>query len=206
MKKILIIEDTKSFAGILEFAIKDTHGFETVVAADFKSAQNILEQHADDFFLAIIDLNLPDAPNGEAVGMVLQHKIAGIVFTGQLSDALREDMIAAGVTDYVCKQGQHNIEYVVAQTKRIYRNFNTKVLVVDDSRVARGVMRKLLNIQRYQVLEAERDMANRDCLSACCYSFASTESKVLLMISDVKHCTFSAKFFVLCCRVTAALL
>jgi hypothetical protein len=48
----------------------------------------------DRFFLAVLDLNLPDAPDGEVVDYVLAHQIPVVVLTGHYDDATRERMLA----------------------------------------------------------------------------------------------------------------
>ncbi|MBV1882292.1 MAG: response regulator [Pseudomonadales bacterium] len=154
MEKVLVVEDSRSFSLMLKVAITQGSDFSCVVAESYAEAKSVLEAQGDDFFCAVVDLNLPDAPNGEAVDLVAGYKIATIVFTGQISDSLREDFLQKKVADYVLKSGQHNIDYVVAMIKRLYANATTKVLVVDDSALARKQVSRLLAIQRFVVIEA----------------------------------------------------
>ncbi len=80
MEKILIIEDSKSFRVVLVASIEALTDFECVQADCLESARQILEQDHQSFFCAIVDIHLPDAPNGEAVDLVIQYQnIATIV-------------------------------------------------------------------------------------------------------------------------------
>lgn len=153
-QKVLLIEDSESFAQVLKNQIEANYGHKTVIAATLKECKNILDQTPEDFFVAVVDLHLPDAQDGEALDLVLDHDIATIVYTGKFSDALREDILNKGITDYVLKTGRHGLEYVPSLVNRIYLNFNTKVMVVDDSRIARRAMCRLLQSQRFHVLQA----------------------------------------------------
>ena len=156
LKKVLIIDDSRSFISVLRAHILNSYDYyEVVVAYSYQETQELLAQYPGEFFCAVVDIHLPDAPNGEAVELTLEHGIASIVFTGQFSDSLREDFLSLNVADYVLKQGQYNIDYVVKMIRRLDLNSEIKVLVVDDSRVARRMMRRLLTTQRYQVLETE---------------------------------------------------
>lgn len=155
MKKVLVVEDSTTYNKLLTAAIQEGTGFECVQAYSLAQAQDILNEEGDSFFCATVDINLPDACEGDSVDLILQYDhIAPIVITGQLSDSLRESMLQKSVADYVLKRGQYDVDYVVSLIHRLHKNAQTKVLVVDDSLVARKQMRRLLSIQRYQVFEA----------------------------------------------------
>lgn len=156
MDKVLIVEDSKTFAQVLQLQIETEHGFESIIAESLADTEEVLKNHPDEFFAAIVDLHLPDSEEGEAIDLTNGKGIPTIVFTGQINDALREDILSKKVADYVLKHGgQHNVDYVVKLVNRIWKNHSTKVLVVDDSRIARNQMKRMLEIQKYQVLLAE---------------------------------------------------
>ncbi len=150
--KVLIVEDSKSYSSMLKHLVESTHGFETDIADSLATANNLLDKNKDDYFVSIVDLHLPDASDGEAVDLVKKHDIPAVVLTGTRNANLEEDLWAKGIADYAHKSGQHSLEYVVWVVNRIYKNATTKVLIVDDSAVARAAMEHLLAIQRYQVL------------------------------------------------------
>ncbi|MCP5163064.1 MAG: hybrid sensor histidine kinase/response regulator [Hahellaceae bacterium] len=152
-QKVLIVEDSKAFAASLASLIQ--HEFDVVLVHDFKSAKLELEQRAKEFFVSITDLNLPDAADGEAVSLVKSYGIPSIVFTGNFSNSLREDIQALGICDYVLKQGVHDLAYVANMVHRIYYNPNVHVLVIDDSKAARNVISEYLTRQRYHVTAVE---------------------------------------------------
>jgi len=72
----------------------------------------------------------------------------------ELSDAMRESFWNRHIVDYVLKDGQENVDYVVKLLARLQRNPETKILVVDDSRSYRHAVTRLLAAHRYHVLEA----------------------------------------------------
>jgi CheY-like chemotaxis protein len=152
MNKVLIIEDSQSFNKLLVHTIESSSDFECVPAHSLAEAEAILSSRAEEFFSAVIDISLPDAPDGEAVDLVIQHSnIAPVVFTGQLSASLREDFVHKRIADYVLKDGQHNLNYIVGLLQRLYNNAEVKVLVVDDSLTARNQLKRLLITQRFRV-------------------------------------------------------
>ncbi|HET8705743.1 MAG TPA: response regulator, partial [Pseudomonadales bacterium] len=138
-EKVLIVEDMRSLATLLAAMIQDKWGIESDIAVSLEQTQQFLQEDASHYFVAVVDLHLPDAPEGEAIDTVIQHKIPVLAFTGQYSESLREDILSKGVVDYTLKQGQ-GVEHVVNTVGRLHKNENTKVLVVDDSRVARNAI------------------------------------------------------------------
>lgn len=84
LKKVLIIDDSRSFISVLRAHILNSYDYyEVVVAYSYQETQELLAQYPGEFFCAVVDIHLPDAPNGEAVELTLEHGIASIVFTGQ---------------------------------------------------------------------------------------------------------------------------
>lgn len=148
---VLIIEDSKAFARSLQTVIAHEYLYSSVLAHSMAEARDILARESGRFFAAVTDLNLPDGSDGEAVGLVQSYGIPSIVFTGLLSDALREDIIAMGVCDYVLKQGVQDFSQVALAVHRLHENPKIRVLVVDDSRVAREMTASLLRRHRYHV-------------------------------------------------------
>ncbi|MBI5518630.1 MAG: diguanylate cyclase [Desulfovibrio sp.] len=153
MLKVLIVEDSRSFAALVAKRVSLDLGFLVHVAHDLAEARALLAEGAE-YLAALIDINLPDAPKGEAVDLVLEHHVPVIVFTADISDAMRESFWNRHIVDYVLKDGQENVDYVVQLLARLRDNPGNKILVVDDSRSYRHAVRRLLAAHRYHVLEA----------------------------------------------------
>lgn len=154
-KTILVVEDSKMFSRILTNSIEAEPAFRVVVAETRAQMVGLLESGRYEFFASLLDLNLPDAPDGEVIDYALAHHIPSIVFTGKFDDDLRDRLLSKGIVDYVMKEGPANVDYVVTLLKQLLRNTQLKVLVVDDSKTARLHLSRLLNIYRFNVLEAE---------------------------------------------------
>lgn len=152
MEKVFILEDQRTFSTILSGLIQKRFGYEVVVSTSVSEANKILSVEKGDFFVAICDLNLPDSSQGEGVDLINSYGIPVLVFTSKLDERLHEDILFKGVADYSTKEGDHNIEYVVNMVDRIYRNYDIKVMVVDDSESSSLVIEKLLQLQRYCVV------------------------------------------------------
>lgn len=154
MEKILLVEDSKSFSAVLCRTIQVEWNLEVIAVFSLEQARKALDEHRGSLSLAIIDLNLPDAPDGEAVDVVLAEGIPGIVFTAQLNDQLRDSILQKGVADYVLKQGAYNISYVVDIVGRMLKNRGIVTLVISADDSKREQIGGWLRVQNLQVLDA----------------------------------------------------
>lgn len=154
MAEILLVEDNNMLASLIKKKIRSELRFEVKIAPTYADAAKILEDDAHEFFVAVLDLVLPDAPNGEIVDLVLSKHIPSIVLTGQVDADMQEKIWSKMVIDYVLKGSSHNIDYVVSLIRRIHRNNTIKVMVVDNSAVSRQHTSDLLKVHQFQVFDA----------------------------------------------------
>lgn len=155
MLQILIVEDSRLFGSVLQKEVeKCLPGFKAHWVETYAEAKDLLDEQQNDFFIGLLDLNLPDAPNGEIVDLVLERGISAIVFTADMSDEARESIWAKNVADYVFKEGEQSINYIISLINRLHRNIDIQVLVVDDSNFSRKIICDLLHIHKYSIFEA----------------------------------------------------
>ena len=99
MQKILIVEDSPMVAKIMLHLAKQELEFEVVLAMTFAEARAKFDEHGGDFFAAIVDLNLPDAPDGEVVDYTLEKKLPTIVLSGSFDETYRQNSLVKGIVD-----------------------------------------------------------------------------------------------------------
>lgn len=149
MERLLIVEDNKTLAKLISKKINSELNIEVDVAYSFSEAKLFLKKY--NYFLTILDLNLPDAPNGEVVQYALSKKNRVIVLSGNVDKELRKELLNEDIVDYINKSGVQNINYIINIIKRLQKNKSHKILVVDDSLVFRSHMKKTLENICYQV-------------------------------------------------------
>lgn len=88
-KKILVVEDQKAMAMLLKTTIETRFNIDVVVAHSLAQAQVALESHQGQIEIALTDLNLPDAPNGESVSLLRQAGLTTVVLTASYDEKLR---------------------------------------------------------------------------------------------------------------------
>ena len=152
-EKILIVEDNKALSKLIVKKMQSSLDFNIDAANSYKEALALVENEKD-YFVALLDLNLPDAPEGEVVDMILSHKIPSIVLTGSMDHETREKILKKEVIDYVHKGNIDDVNYIFSLIERLHKNRDVKVLVVDDSIVARAQIKDFLQRHMFKVLVA----------------------------------------------------
>ncbi len=154
MRKVLVVEGSPIVIKVLKHVLSGADLFECVYTSSFSEAKSVCEASSEPFFAALIDINLPDAPEGEAVDFSLSQGIPTIVITDDFDVEKKDKLLSKGIVDYVTKEGRYSYEYALGVLKRLVKNQKIKVLVVDDSETARKFVAALLRLQLYQVFEA----------------------------------------------------
>ncbi len=132
MNKILLIEDSMMISRALSANIRKELNVEVDSAYTLADAKaRLAESH--EYFAALVDLTLPDAPDGEALDEVLQWHIPAIVMTASFSEEKRDELLERGLVDYIIKDSKTSFNYVVSLLRRLYLNQFISVLVVEDS-------------------------------------------------------------------------
>lgn len=173
---LLIIEDSPFQAKLVRKQIETVTLFRVLVAHTMHEAEAVLREHAEDLFLALIDLNLEDAPDGEAVDLCLTWNVPSLVLTARFDDATRARCIERRVVDYFFKGSISDMEPMIASIERVYKNQFVTALAVDDSRAQRGLIKHLLEVQRISVLEADSGEAALEILD--------THPEIRLIVTD----------------------
>lgn len=153
-RKILLVEDSRMFSAVLSHRFETELGLAVTHCPSLKILNEALTNAGDGFTMAVIDLNLPDAPHGEALDVAVAHNIPTIVFTASFDVATRNRIMERSVVDYVLKDGEFALDNLVSSVRRAIANRSTRVLVVDDLPSARKMLTDLLYAQQFKVTEA----------------------------------------------------
>jgi len=135
-------------------------------ASTYAEAARIVEDRPNDFFIALLDLNLPDASGGEIVDYAISKALPSLVFTTQFSEELRKSLFSKNIIDYVVKETPSSLDYVISVVRRIHANIGLKALIVDDSKTVRSVVSGLMRTQQLTALEAKNGVEALEVLKA----------------------------------------
>ena len=179
MERILVVDDNKALAKLIVMQMEKTIDEMAIdVAYSFAEAQMLINEHDKDYFMTILDLNLPDAPNGEIVDYALSKGLSAIVLTGSIDDETRQNFINKDIVDYVYKGNMDDINYIFQMINRLSKNRQYKVLVVEDSLPFRNMIKKILTSILFKVLAAAHGEE--------AMSFFSDNPDINLIITDYR--------------------
>jgi len=150
MERILIVEDNKTLAKLISKKIIAALKFEVDVAYNLSEAKLFL--HKYNYFVTLLDINLPDAPNGEVVDYTLSKGQRVIVLSANIDKSFRENILKKNILDYVNKSGVDDIHYIIQTIQRLKKNKKHTIMVVDDSLVIRKQLKMTLENMFFNVI------------------------------------------------------
>ena len=154
MKKVLIVDDSRIIISLLKSELENYENIEPYFAYTYQEAKTLIDTHKGNFHAAVLDYNLTDAKQGEIIALVNVHNIPIIVLTSSESSSIKEFIKKHNVAELILKDGQPSIKYTIKSIDRILKNYDTTVLIVDDSRLYRQKILKILKQLHLNTLEA----------------------------------------------------
>ncbi|NBB47545.1 diguanylate cyclase [Rhizobium sp. CRIBSB] len=162
--RILIIEDSRSVSSVMRHRLESDYFCKVTQCASADVFHEVM-RGKETFDVAVVDLNLPGAADGEVLDAVIAEGIPAIVFTADFNRDLRDRLLQKGVADYHVKNNEGAIDLVVSSVARLLGNRDVGVLVVDDVPSARTMLGDLLRVQKFQVYEASTGQQALDILT-----------------------------------------
>jgi len=156
MARLLIIEDSPLMQKVIKHLATSELSCKFDLASTMAEAKKFIEQSK--YFLALADLNLPDAPNGEVIDEVLAAGITTIVLTASMDDRKRHAMLDKGVLDYIYKENRDSYVSAIKLANQLLHNKHTTVLLADDSITLRTHICKQLQRLLFNVIEVENGL------------------------------------------------
>ncbi len=155
MKKVLVVDDSQTILTLIKSEIALHSDIEAFYADSYKSAMRLIREHRGQFHAALLDLNLPDAPEGEIVKLANANKIPAVILSATINEELKDRVMKKDVVDFVVKDTPQSVKFAVNAILRTLKNYDTTILVVDDSKLYRETLKNSLQRIHLNVIEAE---------------------------------------------------
>jgi len=153
MKTVLLVDENHLILDLLENKIKKVIDVRVLKARTYKEAANYISEE-DIIHLAILDLNLQDAKDGQIVDYAISEDIPSVILTDIMDEKLQKIILQKDIIDYVFKTDLNSMEYTVNIVNRTLNNYDTNILVVDDSKFQLSVIKKILTKMKINVTTA----------------------------------------------------
>lgn len=153
--RIIVAEDSNVFTSMIGQKLKESFDIDIEICRSFEELQLAYDYNDRPITLAISNINLPGAENGEALAYLAGLSIPIIVFSGTFHEKTREGILARDIVDYVIKDSVLAIDMLEESVCRFLTNHRHHVLIVDDSPTARALLRSRLERFNFKVSAAE---------------------------------------------------
>lgn len=177
MKRVLVVDDSKTILKKIEVELSQYDNIEAIFADSYKDAMKKIREFHGNFHAAILEINLPDAKVGEVVGLANSYNIPSVILTGMLNADIKNAIQKKDILAYISKSSAKSIKLAVKFIQRALSNYDTTVLIVDDSKLYRKILSDLLKEIKINVLEAEDGFEALQILE-------NTKEKISLVLTD----------------------
>lgn len=162
--RIVLAEDSNLFSSMVSKRLKELFDIDVIACRDYEDLQFAVENASFPPALAISNINLPGAENGEALNYLLEMSVPTIVFTGTFQEKTREAILVKDIVDYVIKDSVFAVDMLAESVCRFLTNQKHHVLIVDDSPTARALLTTQLKRYNFRTSSAESGAAALDIL------------------------------------------
>lgn len=153
--RILLAEDSNVFTSMISAQLKELLGIDLEICRNFEELQLAYDRSSEPVTLAISNINLPGAENGEALEYLIDLSIPTVVFTSTFHEGTRDQLLAKDIVDYVIKDNVFAVDMLVESVARFLTNHRHHVLIVDDSPTARALLTSRLKRYNFRVSVAD---------------------------------------------------
>ena len=164
--RIIVAEDSNVFTSMIRTRLKELFNIDAEICRTFEDLQAANELSDEPVTLAISNINLPGAENGEALEYLVDLNIPTVVFTGTFQEQMREKLLAKDIVDYILKDNIFAVEMLAESICRFLTNHRHHVLIVDDSATARALLSSRLKRYNFRVSLAESGAKALEVLKA----------------------------------------
>ncbi len=154
MRQILLVEDSTMFGRLTKAKLETVFDVPVHWAKTLAETITLLDGEKNVFSMAVLDVNLPDAPQGEVIDEVVGRGISTLVFTSNITEEIRSLVWSKKVADYILKDDPNSLDYMIMAIKRMESNGDNLVLVVEGSDGKRSFFSELLYVRKYRVINA----------------------------------------------------
>jgi PleD family two-component response regulator len=164
--RIVLAEDSNVFTSMIGKRLKELFNIDVEICRNFEDLQLCYDKSSQEITLAISNINLPGAENGEALEYLVDLSIPTIVFTGTFNEGMRDKLMAKDIVDYILKDNVFAVDLLAESICRFLTNHRHHVLIVDDSPTARALLSSRLKRYNFRVSTADSGAKALELLKA----------------------------------------
>lgn len=155
MKKILVLDDSQITLKMLKKEFESQNGIEPYFAKNYDETLKLLNDHQGNFHAAILNLSLIDNKPLEVVNLTNYYEIPSIVILNSEDIEIKDLLLDKNIINVIFKHDTASMKFAILDISRTLKNYDTTILIVDDSRIYRNILKNSLKKIKLNILEAE---------------------------------------------------
>ncbi len=203
MNRILLIEDSKFYSAVIHEQLQNFDNIKVDSATTKKEALQFINDDGNSYRLALVDLNLPDASQGETVDYTLANNIPTIVFSGVFDSKLKASLFDKGILDYVVKDSPVAINYLIDIISIFLSKNKQKILLASSNKKKRQQQIQILsNLQMSvwvaeTIAEAKKITDRQDDIALAIIGEELADGTGLELVTEIRHTHSFSKLAIL---------
>ncbi|WP_321777397.1 diguanylate cyclase [Sulfurimonas sp.] len=176
MRNVLVVNDNQNVLSSLKQEFKKQDDIKPYFAKSHKEANDLLNKHHDKFHAALLDIYLNDAKNGEIIELINHHNIPYVILTDMIDGKIQDTLLKKNIINIFSTNDQTNIACAVTDISRTLKNYDTTILIVDDSDIYRKILKDSLKKIKLKIIEA--------CDGVEALEILENNNKISLVLTD----------------------
>ncbi len=191
--RVLIAEQEQAIRDALADRVFNSLGVQADTVNTASAVRKLLESHADEFVLAVVDTRLPDAPDGEVLDSLTQNSIPTIALTSTVTENVVTRLQDKHIIDCVIKRTEEDIGILADIVERTLLNHQRKIIFYSNNDFNRKSIRQLLDIHRYSVIDVRneadirRQLENHSDTTLVLIDYNTIENDELSLINGLRQ-------------------
>ena len=182
--RVLIAEQEQAVRDALADRVEKSLGVTADAVNTAAAVRKLMENHAGEYVLAVVDTRLPDAPNGEVLDALTANSIPTIAIASKVTEEIADRLLDKHIIDCVLKRTEEDTELLADIVQQTLCNPQRKILYFSTDDINRKKIRQLLDIHRYTIIDVRNKADIRRQLSE--------HKDITLVIMDQSTLQFNA--------------
>ena len=163
--RVLIAEQEQAVRDALVDRVEKSLGVTADTVNTAAAVRKLMEKHAGEYVLAVVDTRLPDAPNGEVLDALTANSIPTIAIASKVTEEIADRLLNKHIIDCVLKRTDEDTELLADIVQQTLCNPQRKILYFSTDDFNRKKIRQLLDIHRYTIIDVRNKADIRRQLS-----------------------------------------
>jgi len=163
--RVLIAEQEQALRDALADRVEKSLGVSADTVNTAAAVRKLMDQHAGEYVLAVVDTRLPDAPNGEVLDVLTANSIPTIAISSKVTDEIATRLLDKHIIDCVLKRNEEDTELLADIVQQTLCNPQRKIIYFSTDDFNRKKIRQLLDIHRYTIIDVRNKADIRRQLS-----------------------------------------